>query len=369
MLGHPKILPVVVSLPHKFPGMVGFGTDEDVHNLLEAQGVWHVRYGHFSAEGWTEALRLIHPGVIFRQAPWDPDLPPEFSTSSLIPYRVCYIPYGFNSLERYQTDPAGPPVSPIDQEFLNHCWRIFCETKAHRDLFVERSPRKGQNVTVVGYPKFDQLLRARATDSSWPLSPRGSQRALRVIWAPHHSLTDYWLSFGTFHQNFQEFLALAKARQDIDFVLKPHPALFGFAVKDGFVRPEALQNFLAEWKALRNTCLLEEYSDYGPLFRASDVMVTDGISFLFEYQVLGKPVIFVDSGRHVPFNPIGTAAVRSTYTVGTVGEVVETLERLRNGVDPKARARRATKRLLVPFPGQSAKRVLRVIDRLRKTLT
>ena len=74
---------------------------------------------------------------------------------------------------------------------------------------------------------------------------------------------------------------------------------------------------MSEWAALPHCDVLSE-TDYGPTLAASDLMVTDGLSMLVEYQLLTKPVIFFERRGHRPFNVIGEQVVRGVHTVHTV---------------------------------------------------
>jgi CDP-glycerol glycerophosphotransferase (TagB/SpsB family) len=153
---------------------------------------------------------------------------------------------------------------------------------------------------------------------------------------------------------------LAWAREDtrVEIVLKPHPALFTRLRGDAAMRPEGLAEFLRAWRELPNTALVEG-GDYGPLFAGSDAMITDGISFLSEYQIFDRPLLFLDSGHHVPFNRLGDLIIASAQRVDTVAEARAFLDEFRrSGNDPTAKARAVATTLLRPFPGEAARRIV-----------
>ena len=207
-------------------------------------------------------------------------------------------------------------------------WRVFCETEQTRQYFVKFRHSDPAKFVVSGFPKLRRLLRARDEAEVWPIQDAGGRR-FRVIWAPHFSVGTDWLGFGVFGAIHQEFLAWARERSDIDFVLKPHPALFNYAVKEGVISKPALEDYLTQWCSLPNCAL--ETETYAHLFAASDMMVTDGISFLTEYQIFDKPLVYFDSNRHVPLNALGDAALASSHIVRTFQEMTAAIEHYAKG--------------------------------------
>jgi CDP-glycerol glycerophosphotransferase (TagB/SpsB family) len=147
-----------------------------------------------------------------------------------------------------------------------------------------------------------------------------------------------------------------------DFVFMPHPALLPFP--DSEFSPISRAEFdqwMAAWVALPNTEVLSE-ADYGPTLAASDVMVTDGLSMLVEYQLFGKPLIFFEREGHRPFNAIGQEVVGGVHTVHTVDEARAAVEGFLDGAPDPLRDRQAgiARRLL--GAGDSAELILKVLQ-------
>jgi len=262
-----------------------------------------------------DILRALEPDIIFRQSQWEPDVSPAFATPRLNFARICSVPYGMSIVARFSNKDASTEEiseASFDQLYHRMAWRIFCETEQTRAYFLRYPHSDPAKFIVTGYPKLSRLLKARQQPEVWPIEA-GAQRRYRVIWAPHYSVVEDWLGFGVFHRIHEDFVAWARQRADIDFVLKPHPALFSVAVQTGAMTKPALDAFLEAWHALPNCAL--ETSGYAHLFAASDLMITDGLSFLTEYPIFEKPLIFFDSGHHVPMNALGDAALACAHTV------------------------------------------------------
>lgn len=75
--------PVVMSLPHRFPLLQQMAGENEVHTMLAAQGYPHIRIRDAAAETALDQVRALGPAVIFRQAPWDHDLPACLSAERL----------------------------------------------------------------------------------------------------------------------------------------------------------------------------------------------------------------------------------------------------------------------------------------------
>lgn len=309
--------PLVVTINRRFPGDDAFRGEDVTSAALDEAGVPHLRLGMEPAWAGLDILRALNPDVIFRQSQWEADVPPAFATERIGFARICSVPYGMSIVGQFapgEVTVGGVSPWSFDQPYHRLAWRIFCETEQTRSYFTSFQHADPAKFVVSGYPKLTRLLRACAEPDAWPVGdPTG--RRFRVIWAPHHSVGTDWLGFGVFDRIHGDFLAWAETRPDIDFVLKPHPALFKAAVRNGAMRQDTMTAFLEAWQALPNCTI--ELGSYAHLFAASDMMVTDGLSFLTEYPVFEKPLVFFDSGRHVRMNALGDMALACAHPVTT----------------------------------------------------
>ena len=135
----------------------------------------------------------------------------------------------------------------------------------------------------------------------------------------------------------------ARRHEEMRFVFRPHPAFRKGYVSAGGLSEKEMNLFWRRWEALPNT----EISGGGnaiDLFEESDVLITDGVSFLASYQLTGKPIIWLVNPEHVAFTQVGQAAADSCYQVDcyrpeTLFPLLEQL--LEKGDDPKAGERAA----------------------------
>jgi len=324
MLRDPRFDPVVVSINRRFPGNSGYSGEEIVSAALDGQAIDHIRLGTQSFDEAHDMLSYLAPDVIFRQSHWDVDYPPAFATEALAFARLCVIPYGMSMVRQFtHSEPTPSYISSraFDQPYHRSAWRIFCETEQTKAYFASFHHSVPDKLVLSGYPKNARLTAALGK-GVWPIGDTG-KKAFKVIWAPHHSLGDDWLAFGVFHNICADMLLWARSAPDIEFVLKPHPALFSYAVSDDYLSQDAMDAFRRDWQALPN-CAISE-GQYGELFAASDLMLTDGVAFLAEYQLFDKPLIFFDSQRHVPFNELGLLAEACADRVTTFRQAREAI--------------------------------------------
>ena len=320
MIKDERFLPIVISINRHFPGDLGYCHEEITSRELDNLGIPHGRLGMSDQDTAYAILKELAPDVIFRQSQWEIDVPPAFRTEQLDFARICVVPYGMSITAKFSKGEILTKQASdkhYNQIYHQRAWRVFCETELTRSLFLEHHQTDTHKFILSGYPKLFQLLKSRDDIDKWPI--KRSSRNYRVIWAPHHSITPDWLGFGVFHHIYKDFLSWASATPSIDFVLKPHPALVASLISKGMVSEPALNEFLSNWKNLPN-CRIEE-AGYDSLFASSDMMVTDGISFLVEYPIFEKPLVFFDSGQHSPLNPIGQLAKEASHTVVSFAEM------------------------------------------------
>lgn len=326
-------VPRVFVIPCDHASIGQYGGEDTTYTEMLKLGVRTVHPKRKTMGEFLDVIKAFAPDYVFRQAPWENHLPPEFRVWNLDFARLCYIPYGFLS--------ANIEHEQFNQAYHRACWGIFCETRLHRLLYEKNSPLGSRNVVVTGFPKFETLWERRS-EQFWPTTTRSGD--IKIIWAPHHSVTPQWLGFSTFVDNHMLFYNLARSNPHLHIVLRPHPALFAKLRAHG-VPQEHIDKFIADFTALPNAALYED-GDFIPLFGASDILITDGIGFFSEYMLTGKPIIHTDSGRSVGFNPAGELLTPGLYRAQNFDEAISTLVHLAKGHDPLHETRLAIAKIL-----------------------
>ncbi|MCE2576782.1 CDP-glycerol glycerophosphotransferase family protein [Komagataeibacter sp. FNDCR2] len=316
--------PFVATINRRFGGDTHFSGEKRASDGLDKLNIPHLRLDMEDSFTGLNILRGLAPDVIFRQSQWDDLYPPAFSSDYLSFAKLCVVPYGIIVLEKYmsmQAEQEGVNKISCDTPYHRAAWRIFCENRYALQYFESFSHAPSEKLVLSGYPKLQRLLNEAPSWPTFDAQPK-DKKAFRVIWAPHHSSDNPWLNFGVFHRIYQDFVAWARETPDIEFVLKPHPELFKSVVNRKVMQQEDVDGFLKEWLSLPN-CAYEN-ERYGGLFAASDLMITDGISFFIEYPIFDKPLIFFNSGVHAELNSVGKLAIACADTVYTFEDMKQT---------------------------------------------
>ena len=117
---------------------------------------------------------------------------------------------------------------------------------------------------------------------------------------------------------------------DVDFVLRGHHLLFDYLVKLEKLTSEEVNGFLLNWDSLPNA-YFDRNPDYTESFADSDILLTDGISFLAEYHATKKPLVFLERKEHEVLTEVGKFFLEGAYCCQNVGEVFQVLESFFSG--------------------------------------
>jgi hypothetical protein len=370
MVKDPRFEPIVVSMPRKLTGQLAYAQEEKAHAFFERAGIPHIRLNSGGSESSNQeglaVLKDLAPDYVFVNYPWQRNYQPAMRFDHLVEFtRLAYIPYfSLVMVDEPDDEPGGgqgdAPVAThlFTQRLHQLASLVFTQEREVIDAYA-LTERGNSHVHFTGSPKIDNLAdEAEAGKSSWPLE----EGKFKIIWAPHHSYSPHWYNFGNFSKIYIQMLEFAKANQDLQIVLRPHPFLWGTLTDRKVIDAEELSSWRKAWGELPNTAVDEDGS-YAGLFLATDVLVTDGISFLGEYPlVTGKPAIFFENEGHWKFSATGEIAAASSISVKDFAELTGMIEKAKTHSLP---SREKEIRKLVeassPHPGESASRIIEIV--------
>jgi len=163
----------------------------------------------------------------------------------------------------------------------------------------------GLNVVLSGHPILDEYVK-----DVLDIPDKIKNGKKTVVYAPHWSIATYH-NTSTFHIQYKFFFSLLKKYPDVNFVLKPHPAL-GSEIKrrishgeKGLPGYEEYLDYCKAWDESPNGVLVTD-SSFIDLFKASDCLITDSYSFLVAWLPTDKPCILLK-------NPKGPIDVKKYY--------------------------------------------------------
>lgn len=370
MAKDPRFEPIVVSMPRKLTGQLAYAQEDKAHAFFESRQIPHIRLnsggsGSQNAEGLA-ILKDLAPDYVFVNYPWQRNYQPAVRFDHLVEFtRLVYVPYfSLVMVDEPDDEPGGgqgdAPVAThlFTQRLHQLASLVFTQERDVVDAYA-LTERGNSHVHFTGSPKIDNLAReAEAGKSSWPLE----EGKFKIVWAPHHSYSPHWYNFGVFSKIYLQMLEFAKANSDIQIVLRPHPFLWSTLTDRKVLTEAELASWRKSWDELPNTSVDEEGS-YAGLFLATDILVTDGISFLGEYPlVTGKPAIFFENADHWKFSATGEIAAASSIRAKTFAELTEMIEKAKNNSLP---SRETEIQKLVeassPHQGESANRIIEIV--------
>lgn len=274
-------------------------------DFLNKEGIGYFSLNHNDVDRYLAYMYAINPDFVIRQSPWDNDIPDLYSSLNVAHYRLIYIPYF--SLDLIDDFSFNQTNLVVNQNFHLVCHKIYCLSQ----VYWEKAKR-----TFIGNPdilKFLGNTKLEYLHKKFPLLPKHhfkDRGCLNILWAPHHSINSEWLAFGTFEKNCLYIIELLKKYgNQIHIKYRPHPLL------DNSMRlkfPELLQNFNEEWAKLPNASVDTSW-DYLESFAWSDMLLTDGVSFIAEYPLTYQPVVFIENESHMKFNDNGNLAYDCCY--------------------------------------------------------
>jgi hypothetical protein len=366
----PRFEPIVVSMPRKLTGQLAYAQEEKAHAFFESRHIPHIRLnsggsGSENQDGLA-ILKNLAPDYVFVNYPWQRNYQPAVRFDHLVEFtRLVYVPYfSLVMVDEPDDEPGGgqgdAPVAThlFTQRLHQLASLVFTQEKDVLDAYA-LTERGNSHVHFTGSPKIDNLAReAEAGKSSWPLEVG----KFKIIWAPHHSYSPHWYNFGVFSKIYTQMLDFAKQNPNIEIVLRPHPFLWSTLTDRRVLTGSELSAWRRSWDELPNTSVDEEGS-YAGLFLATDILVTDGISFLGEYPlVTGKPAIFFENADHWKFSTTGEIAATSSIRVKNFTELTDTIQKAKNNSLP-SRENEIQKLVEVssPHPGESASRIIEIV--------
>lgn len=350
VLAIPKIPPAASA-----PDLAEYGRLMD---FLTDKGIVFFRGYDLDGQIWVNPLVFGLPDVVFLPHPY------PFTQSGL--YHGAYL-RNFCDLAilNYGLAMANMPYMYYDLPIYADCRYLFVESEAHRRLFAERRPELAARLFVTGHPKLDAYRGPVPADRGrlW----KSAQARKRIIWAPHFTVTDDRTphTFSNFFAYYEFFLECARQHPDVEWVMRPHPELFEHMVAAG-VKTRAESNaYRDRFNALPNGQVYEG-GEMMTLFRQSDALLLDSISFLAEYAPTGNPICFLDSPRRQRLNPIGERLLHTYYVAWNTEEIRHFIEEVvLAGRDGRREERLAAIRRHLYMPPEGAGPAIATIIRER----
>lgn len=271
--------------------------------------------------------------IIFYPQPYDGIYGNELEFQRNRERLFCHCPYGMDLINDLRF---------TDSEFHNYAWRIFQSCPTLKKVCRKNMKNDARNVVVTGESHYDLIRSLKKLVSPWKQQDRPKKK---VIWAPHFSivkgLTLFRDGFVRYHKLMLEIVNDYK--EDIQFVLKPHPRLKTQLYSMPEWGKELTDAYFDIWDNQYNSQVYT--GGYESLFANSDAMIHDSNSFIGEYLFTGNPVIYttneVDKMR-TSMNLLGKKCLDAHYIATSESDIRDFLNKVvLKGEDPKRQERQA----------------------------
>lgn len=253
---------------------------DELHNYFDSLGIRYVDAinGNLDPHVW----KGMNPQIVFYQQMYSTIYHGTLALMNNLDKLICYFPYGIITVKG---------VWVYNSKYINLAWKVFYQTELHRSFAKSHSFNKGRNVEVVGEPRFEQI-------NSYLEAMRLNNRLCTpekktIIWAPHFSINQGYLSRASFLYIAATMLEVADSYPQINFVLKPHPRLISELYKHPDWGKDKTDAYFSSWDEGKNTAIIT--GDYISLFCESCAMIHDCGSFTAEYIYTTKPALFISN--------------------------------------------------------------------------
>ena len=226
---------------------------------------------------------------VFYQRPYDMYLPEKLKSDYVVKFsKICYIPYAFWPFAK------GEHMG-YNRDFFKNVYMCFTETpescvQENRKInfldFFSRK-KKRRKFLYLGNPIFEEYSKIKSNSKV---------DKYRILWTPRWEVNGE-LGGCTFLDYVNDFLAFAKENANVDLKFRPHPLMFDNFISKKLMTEKQVDDFKCKLKscgfAIDNNSMIED------TFVDTDILISDISSIMAAFFLMGKPIIFCDTGREV----------------------------------------------------------------------
>ena len=144
----------------------------------------------------------------------------------------------------------------------------------------------------------------------------------------------------------------------MDLVFRPHPEMHREMISTGEFSEEEWNRMQVDFSS-DPQLTMETLPEYFPTFFSSDCLVTDITSLMVEYIMTGHPLIYCHKKNY--FTKLGEYISQGFYIVHNQQELIDTLQKIKDGYDPLKDTRRQIIESLRPHGTPAGENIKNVI--------
>ena len=315
MLQHPRFEPKIFVCP-----VVNFGMENMLYEMDKAfeafknKGYNVIKTFNTETGEYLDIKKKIAPDIVFYTNPYKGLQGFRYYIRKFPDTLTCYVPYSIPTVNYEFT---------YNLDFHNLVWKIFSETDIHLKMASEKQRNKGINRIVTGYPGFDPLLMNKSPKEVWK---NKNPTLKKIIWTPHHLMNEL-SKVSNFLEYYDFFLELAVNYKDkLQIAFNPHPLLRIKLENDPNWGKEKTDAYYNKWINLENGQFGNGY--YIDLFLTSDALIHDSGSFMAEYLITGKPLLYMIRNESILdyLNVFGEKTLELHYQSRNQKQVIDFIE-------------------------------------------
>lgn len=345
----------IVAIPNKIE-LPKLWLNHEIYESEGAEEFWK-EYGcingyNYETKEWLD-LRTLNPDYVFFQQPYNITRSEEYKSWNVGQYaKILFVPYGIQTVggEVFES------VHPSD--FMN-CLSFYFATDQYNyadlvDWFKKIENNNMTQIVVSGFPRYDQFV-SKVDDKRTLWRYKEEKKKYRILWTPRWCTNE---GTSTFFEYKDNVISLAKTRNDLEIVLRPHPQAFSEWNATGEMKTN--EQILFRKECEEAGIIIDESSEYVTTLKSTDCFLTDITSLMGEYLVTQKPIIYCHKKEY--FTEFGNEIAKSYYYARNWKEVEYTINMLAKGFDNKKQTRDDIIAKCVYFPKEgSGKYIAEVI--------
>lgn len=270
-------------------------------------------------------LNESSPDIAFFLKPYDL-IPKEYYIDEIkkVIDKIIYIPYGMEigatkESMRYQ----------YQLPLHDNAWMCISYCNKHYERAKKYSSQKGKNYYLIGHPRMDLVTMDFSNDETYKSIKQKANGRKIFMYNPHFTIDD-GDNWGTFKLYGIDILEYFSKNKDVFLLFRPHPFL-EMALKKSYEK-EKLKKMEAILKENSDNIYVDTNGNYLISMHVSDVLISDANSFVPEYLIYNKPIIYTKKPKTTGFKNLELEKL--LYVSKTSKQIIGYIENLKNGNDP-----------------------------------
>ena len=314
----------IVAIPNK-KELPRSGLNHEIYESEGAEEFWK-SYGcingyDYETNEWFD-FRTLKPDYVFFQQPYNITRCEEYKSWNVALYaKICYVPYAFDFIGHGILEETSP------RNFMHDVSIYFTQNTIDHELVSKMLQKYGFDTRTVlsGFPRYDDLEKYRNNHSeSWRFS---NSKQYKIMWTPRWCTNEGNCNFFEYKDRIVNY---ALENDDVALLFRPHPQAFSNWISTGELSEGEADAYKLKYSQ-SNNMRIDSKQDYFDTIFESDCLISDASSFIADYFMTGKPVIYCH--RKDTFNAVSKEMSRAFYWVENWNELEDTINSLKQGGD------------------------------------